>query len=240
MKNAVERRKRQTRLNVRAHRLRKQQKTFQSNSFSTTSLTTTPCYRPAQPLIGWSCKDEYWDRVDIAAYMTPLSSDHRLLVLVSYNVLRGIHTNLNILALHHLVTMECRRGIGLMPLFPAPSMFPPSLVRTKLQNEREHGEWIDLIPCPIMRDNAIRLEGTFDHDSLCSDVIGGLYEGWKDTDIETNGMLVWSDPWDVNGWELTEGFVKKWGCLVQGCHGMIAATNRWRALRGDKPLAVEL
>lgn len=91
-----------------------------------------------------------------------------------------------------------------------------------------------------MRDNAIMLEGTIDHDDLCSDVIGGLYEGYKDTDIEKNGMLVWSDPWDVTGWELTDGFVKKWGFLVHGCQDMIEATNKWRAARAEEPLVIEL
>jgi Domain of unknown function (DUF3425) len=194
-----------------------------------------------QPLIGWSCREEeYWDTINVREFVAPLSPDHRLLILVSYNVLRGLHTNLNILCLHHLITGECRRGIGNMPLFPAPSDLPTSLLRTALQNSKAHGEWIDLIPCPVMRDNAIRLEGTFDHDDLCTDVIGGLYNSYEDTDIEKNGLLVWSDPWDVTGWELTEGFVKKWDFLVRGCHGMIAATNKWRASRAEEPLVIEM
>jgi hypothetical protein len=197
--------------------------------------------RRTQSLIGWSCKEEdYWDTIDVREFIAPLSPDHRLLILVSYNVLRGIHTNLNILSLHHLITMECRRGIGNMPLFPAPFNVPPSLMRTPLQNSKPHGEWIDLIPCPTMRDNAIRHESTIDHDDLCTDVMGGLYDPHKVTDIEKNGMLVWSDPWDVTGWELTEGFVKKWGFLVRGCHDMIAATNKWRATRAEEPLVIEV
>lgn len=240
MKDAAERRKRQNRLNVRAHRqrkLRQQQHNDKANADKTIQLGPALYSGPSQPLIGWSCKEEeYWDTVDIGQFIAPLSSAHRLIILVSYNVLRGIHTNLNILALHHLITMECRRGIGTMPLFPAPPVVPTSLGRTRLQNEKVHGEWIDLIPCPVMRDNAIQLEGTFDHDDLCSDVLGGLYERWKDADVEKNGMLVWSDPWDASGWELTEGFVRKWGFLVRGCDRLFASTNRWRALRGDERL----
>jgi hypothetical protein len=84
------------------------------------------------------------------------------------------------------------------------------------------------------------LEGTFNNDDLCSDLVGGLYEGFDCPDIEKNGMLVWSDPWHPRGWELTEGFVKKWGFLIRGCREMIEATNTWRSERAEEPLVVEL
>lgn len=54
------------------------------------------------------------------------------------------------------------------------------------------------------------------------------------------GILSWSDPWDISGWEFTEKFVSKWGFLLQGCPDVVNAANRWRALRGEEPLVVEL
>lgn len=102
-----------------------------------------------------------------------------------------------------------------------------------------------------MRDNAIRLAGSFDGMDLCDDIVGGLYEGFEgrsgdssggdgSSRIENNGMLAWSDPWHVSGWELTEGFVRKWSFLLKGCWDMVEATNEWRRLRGEDGLVVEI
>jgi hypothetical protein len=65
-----------------------------------------------------------------------------------------------------------------------------------------------------MHDNCIRWADTIDEDDLCSDFIGGLYEGNADSD--TKGWIVWNDPWNVSAWEVTERFVKKWAYLLKG------------------------
>ncbi|KAL7816336.1 hypothetical protein V8C44DRAFT_322429 [Trichoderma aethiopicum] len=54
------------------------------------------------------------------------------------------------------------------------------------------------------------------------------------------GIVSWSDPWEIAGWEFTEKFVTKWGFLLQGCPDVVAAANKWRAMRGEDPLVVEL
>ncbi|RFU75830.1 hypothetical protein TARUN_6402 [Trichoderma arundinaceum] len=54
------------------------------------------------------------------------------------------------------------------------------------------------------------------------------------------GILSWSDPWDISGWEFTEKFVSKWGFLLQGCPDVVNAANSWRTLRGEDPLIVEV
>ncbi|KAK5991097.1 hypothetical protein PT974_09375 [Cladobotryum mycophilum] len=54
------------------------------------------------------------------------------------------------------------------------------------------------------------------------------------------GIVSWSDPWDISGWEVTDRFVAKWGFLLQGCPDVVAAANNWRDLRGEEPLVVEL
>ena len=89
-----------------------------------------------------------------------------------------------------------------------------------------------------MRDNAIRYMNMLDNDCLCQDMVGGHYEGRND--IELTGVLAWNDPWSASGWEVTEGFAKKWAILLRGCSEIMAATNKWRAMRGDDPLLFEL
>ena len=69
-------------------------------------------------------------------------------------------------------------------------------------------------------------------------MVGGLFEGYSD--LEMRGMLIWGEPWRIDGWEVTEGFLRKWGWLLKGCDEMIEASNRWRGLRGEEPLVVEV
>ncbi|PVH95748.1 hypothetical protein DM02DRAFT_570697 [Periconia macrospinosa] len=73
---------------------------------------------------------------------------------------------------------------------------------------------------------------TFDQDDLCADTCGGLYDGFDH--CEAKGMLVWGEPWRVESWEISEGFARKWGWLLEGCEEMIEATNAWRARRGEE------
>ena len=58
--------------------------------------------------------------------------------------------------------------------------------------------------------------------------------------VEMRGVLVWADPWDASNWELTEGFLRKWGWIFQGATDIIEASNGWRARRGEEGLVVEL
>jgi hypothetical protein len=48
------------------------------------------------------------------------------------------------------------------------------------------------------------------------------------------------DPWDISGWEVTEGFVRKWGFLLRGYGELLDGTNKWSAKRGEEPLVLEL
>jgi hypothetical protein len=109
---------------------------------------------------------------------------------------------------------------------------------TALQQAVPHNFGIDPIPFPQMRDNMILNDGKFDYDDLCVDMLGGLFEGFND--LESKGVLVWSDPWSAAGWEVTEGFLKKWGFLLKGCGELIESSNRWREMRGEDRLVVEL
>ena len=45
-------------------------------------------------------------------------------------------------------------------------------------------------------------------------MIGGLCEEYNN--CERRGVLVWVEPWCVEGWEVSEGFARKWGRLLRG------------------------
>ena len=62
--------------------------------------------------------------------------------------------------------------------------------------------------------------------------------GWRDEELR--GVLVWADPWDASNWELTEGFLRKWGWTLRGATDLIDASNKWREKRGEDRLVVEL
>ncbi|TGO30784.1 hypothetical protein BPAE_0003g00690 [Botrytis paeoniae] len=59
----------------------------------------------------------------------------------------------------------------------------------------------------------------------------------EDQDDYTAGrkcMINWGDPWNVESWEVTPGFVKKWSWALEGCDDLIQASNKWRASRNER------
>lgn len=165
----------------------------------------------------------------------PLSSDHYLITLVQYNVVRAMIHNMSILSLLYCLPEKCSQafGVPVLDIVPAENI-PLDLQPTLLQQSTPHPFWISAIPFPTMRDNLILLDGTYDSDDLCYDLGQALYEGFDD--VERRGCLVWGDPWSMYGWEVTEGFVEKWGFLLNGCLDLIASTNYWREMRGEDKL----
>lgn len=139
----------------------------------------------------------------------------------------------------HLKSHDCTGGAlhTVLPL-ESPDQVPPPLAPTRTQTAVPHEPWVDVFPHPVWRDNFIKALGTFDEDELCSDMVGGLFDGGTNNDCERRGMVVWSPPWHYEGWELSEGFVRKWGWSIKGCEGILEATNKWRSIRGEQPLTL--
>ena len=158
---------------------------------------------------------------------------------------------------------ECGVDLNLPLMHSVPDTVPPNFKPTELQMTVRHNRWIDSVPCPRLRDNLIRAcaaegsipyhqslntnttsssssppttEHTLDEDALCTDICGGIYDGLDD--CATRGLLVWGDPWVVGNWEVSQGFVEKWGWLLEGCVEMLEATDRWRAGRGEEKMGV--
>ena len=110
---------------------------------------------------------------------------------------------------------------------------PAALQPTRLQQQIPHHPWIDILPSPVMRDNLLRAGDTYNVMDLCADLVGCF-----SADKGRTGMIVWGEPWDIAGWEITESFVKYWGWTIQGCEQLLRATNYWRERRGEGPLQV--
>lgn len=169
----------------------------------------------------------------------PLCPDH-LITLLQFNALRALAVNRTLISGFLVTPLDCdEEVIQVIPYPTKPELFPSTLLPTTLQQTVPHGDWIDLFPCPEGRDRLIRAAGTFDEDELWADCIGGLYEGFPDDEIERRGIIAWSPPWDITGWEMSEGFLKKWGWLVKGLPGMLEATNRWRIDRGEEAFVLD-
>ncbi|KAI0205572.1 hypothetical protein F4808DRAFT_238203 [Astrocystis sublimbata] len=207
----------------------------QSQSLSDEDLGSEIARRRFPPVFTYLNSNN--DETNIPSIYFPLSPDHRLLVLIQLNVYRAMLTNMAMLRLIDRLPMECGMVLFAKDFPPPPDVIPPSLQDTWLQQSTPHDMWIDVFPCPKMRDNLIAYDKFLDGDDLCGDVMGGLYEGYND--IEVNGLLVWGDPWSETAWEVTPGFAKKWGFLLKGCDGLIKATNKFRAARGEDKIVIE-
>ncbi|KIX97444.1 uncharacterized protein Z520_06896 [Fonsecaea multimorphosa CBS 102226] len=77
----------------------------------------------------------------------------------------------------------------------------------------------------------------FHASSLSSSAELVAMDGEAVTEAVFAGGIVWSPPWNVSGWELSEAFWRKYGWMMEGCAGEILdATNRWRRQRGEGEL----
>lgn len=143
---------------------------------------------------------------------------------------------------------------------------PTSLSPTPLQSTVVHATCIDLIPFPQIRDTIIELEGCFNGAELVSDLVGNLvdpacffiglprpsnplhfptekqvyYCGQEDDDYTANrdGLILWGPAHLPESWEVTAGFLRKWGWLLRGCKDIIEYSNHWRRSRGEMPLCL--
>lgn len=170
-----------------------------------------------------------------ASYILGSPTADHLLTLTKANVFRAFVHNLKLVggSLDNMdddalsrFSMPAPREKGVPDDY---SNLPVSLRPTKLQRTVAHHPWLDFFPFPKMRDNCIQAGDDWDDDQLCHDIMGF----WEST-TDDAGLLVWGDPADVNSWEVTETFLKKWQWLVRGCPELMNSTNAWRARRGEK------
>jgi hypothetical protein len=183
--------------------------------------------------------------MELSAGYFPLSSDH-LIHLIQFNVFRAMLTNMFTLRITNL--FECEEKVSeqmRISQLPLPAGVPPSLEPTALQRQVPHAPYVDLFPLASLRDTLVRAEGMYDDCELCVDLlgaisgpqVGGYSSSNEGNDDHRKGLVVWGEPWQVDSWEVEEGFVKKWGWMLKdNCEDLIRSTNRWRQVRGDEPL----
>ncbi|KAJ6122962.1 hypothetical protein N7512_005427 [Penicillium capsulatum] len=256
----IERRRRQNRINQRARRRRQRMQSNNdkndANSHTDPSTSTavvaagsissnstvSPSSSTSPPKVN-ACLSPQFVRVMLeqfvqnayASYILGSPTADHLLTLTKANVFRAFAHNLKLVggslddmdddSLSHF-SMQMPRQDGSPQDY---SNLPVNLRPTKLQRTVAHHPWLDFFPIPKMRDNCIQAGDNWDDDQLCHDIMG-----FWDSKTDDAGLLVWGDPADINSWEVTETFLKKWQWVIRGCPELMNSTNAWRSRRGEK------
>lgn len=147
-----------------------------------------------------------------------------LLPLVQFSLFRGLMENMKTLGLSlpMICDEEAESPIGTDPRYNARTAWnvPVYLRPTETQLAVVHHPWLDVLPLPRMRDNLIRMEGKYDDEELCLDMIG-----YGDAPSGKGEMILWGDHWDPMNWEVTDVFVNKWRLVLEGCEDLIRSSN---------------
>ena len=165
----------------------------------------------------------------------PLSRDH-LIPVIQFNTARAMVAIMRIMGVDDLYDGMCQMYWSLMPKNPPPLQLPEALKPTHLQLTMPHQRWIDLLPHPMMRDNAIRATGSFIVEEMECDVLGVIFDEPGALPQQACNIMVWGEPWLPESYEFSVEFLKKWGFLVKGCDSLLHSTNSWRVGRGEAPL----
>lgn len=154
-----------------------------------------------------------------------------LLNLVQFNATRALVMNARVMGItREFMVPDARSQIAYQNFDGAVlSSVPLSLKPTCLQLTVSHHPWIDVLPWSEIRDNLLRRdENSYDKKELCRGLRGfqAVAGGW-------GGIIVWGDPWDPLGWEVTEAFASQWPWGVKNCHKVLESTRYWRAVGGE-------
>lgn len=158
-------------------------------------------------------------------------------ILTQFHFTRALITNIEVIGLSEnqmhddALSPFNTTGPWAAPMASKLESLPYALRPTDLQATILHHPWIDLIPLPQFRDNILKgLLENLDEDLLCQALSSR-------TRSRPPGIIVWQDPWDQNGWEITEAFIQSpYGWLLDNCWTLFESTNRWRASRGERLL----
>ena len=162
-------------------------------------------------------------KLEDTAYRSYLLGSPRadlLLHLIQLNFTRALFENIKIFGL----TSENLHDEALSPFNTTgpwqrdlEQSLPCSLQPTMIQREIPHHPWLDLLPIPQIQ--------------LCLDM-----KGYGSAQTGRTGLIVWKDPWDPAGWEVTDSFARSWDWVIQNCHDLFQSTNNWREKRNERPL----
>lgn len=177
---------------------------------------------------------QYLETMAYRSYILGSPHSDLLLHLTQLNFTRALMENTRILGL----TSDKLHDDALSPFntagpweYDLQGCLPPTLQPTLTQRNTLHHPWLDLLPVPQMRDNLIHAGELFDETQLCLDM-----KGHRNTRTGQTGIIVWKEPWDPAGWEVTEAFARSWGWVIWNCSELFQSTNSWRAKRNERPL----
>ena len=167
----------------------------------------------------------------------PTAEDH-LINLMYYNVFRGLSKNIRALKLDLRLMTSWKYDSPFVTGKVDVSSIAPDFQPTFLQRTVSHHPCFDIFPDSVVRDNAIAYWYVEQHPlegRLCMALAGR--HTWYEIDLALKcGWVLWGEPDVVESWEVTEGFAARWPFLVKGAVRLEAATNRYRALRGEAPI----
>ena len=175
---------------------------------------------------------------DLRYHTSIISAEDHLLNLMYYNVFRGLSKNIRALNLEMSLMGTWEYDSPFVTGKIDTSTLAPDFQPTYLQRTVSHHPCFDIFPDSVVRDNAIAywyvgkrpLEGR-----LCMALAGR--HTWNEVDLALrHGCVLWGEPDVAESWEVTEGFATDWPFLIKGAVRLEAATNRYRALRGELPI----
>ncbi|ETN37946.1 uncharacterized protein HMPREF1541_07569 [Cyphellophora europaea CBS 101466] len=171
----------------------------------------------------------------LAKKLYPMPADH-LLTLIYYNVYRALIQNIAILGLDLDLMNRDDYPSPFLPMSPSASSaiaaLPPEMMPTRVQKTVAHHPQWDIFPDPQVRDNIITYpQELIDDTELCLEMVGSQSRLRSESSDEA-GCYVWGEPWQIDSWEVTERFVRKYYWLFAGSTGFERSTNRWRRQRG--------
>lgn len=214
-----------------------------SRSQSLTQITTSkPCCLGAAPRVQ-ELMHRFADHAYLS-YMQGAPALSHLPLLTRYNVSMALQRNADLLGVKEEY-FECE---GVSPFtnqsclvqldsVTKPTDWPLNMLPTQAQRSKPHHPWIDAFPWPRMRDNmleAFEHADVCDEDEMCNEVVE--YDGHDGQPL----LLVWGDASNPQNWEIGLEFLKKWVWLLNGCEGLLEATNYWRAKRGERPITQQM
>lgn len=159
-------------------------------------------------------------------------SSDMLLSLTQFNVLRAMVYNMACLGLTIDMVKQAERISPFNHSSAALFTLPHSLQPTNLQRTLIHHPWVDPFPIPSFRNALLEHEDEYSDTELCNDLVGRCE---SDGNGQV-GIITWGEPWDPCGWEMTEGFARKWFWLFGQCTELLESTDYWRSLREEPAL----
>ncbi|KAI5369507.1 hypothetical protein Slin15195_G003830 [Septoria linicola] len=229
----AERRRIQNRINQRA--FRKRQREGESPKAYRARLASSGSASPQEEEPEESTDDQESSSSATPSINTSPSPAERqydeLARLINRNFQAAASTNAYALGIGPQAVRQPELGLSLRPTKPLSAGLNPIAA----QYQVPHDLIFDILPHPRLRYNILKaiVASQIDATALSNDLrLSGALDlvcgSWQRC-----GLIVWGAPGEIQSWEISIGFLRRWGFLLQGCEDLLAVTNAWRAQRGE-------